>query len=38
MGDFSSNTTLYCERKDLNHSSLTRISIQTEIDIAECEE
>jgi hypothetical protein len=37
-GDVRSNTTLYCKRKDLNRSSLARIQVQTEIDIAEWEE
>ena len=37
-GDVGSNTTLYCKRKDLKRSSLARILVQTEIDIAEWEE
>jgi len=38
IGDVGSNKTLHCKRKDLNRCSPTRISVQTEIDIAEWEE
>jgi len=37
-GDVGSNTTMFCKRKDLKRCTLTRIPVQTEIDIAEWEE
>jgi len=36
--DVGSNTTLHFKRKDLTRCSLSRISVQTEIDIVEWEE